>query len=236
MVDIALLNPAHHSDLRVKTGASAEHGDNQRFVQVVIREFPLLVVHYPILLSKDAETGAFFCGAMLGIDPNENLFLDRHHGGMTAYRPLNLQRMPFYAAGDQLAIDLDSPRVGTSEGEPLFDGDGQPSAFTRNVAAAFGELRPGIEATKAFIATLLELDLIEPVDISLSFDDGEARELHDLYTIDQERLRELPDVVVLDLFRRGYLHSISLMVASLKQIPVLARMRNRRLLPENAHG
>ena len=235
MVDIALLNPAHHADLRVKAAASAEHGDDQRFVQVVIREFPLLVVHCPILLSKDAETGAFFCGAMLGIDPGENLFLDRR-GGMTAYRPLNLQRMPFYAAGDQLAIDLDSSRVGTSEGEPLFDADGQPSAFTRNVAAALRELRSGIEATKAFIARLLELELIEPIDISLSFDDGETRELHDLYTIDQERLRGLPDDAVLDLFRRGYLHSISLMAASLKQIPVLARMRNQRLLPENAHG
>lgn len=235
MADIVLLNPAHHADLRVKAGASAEHGDDQRFVQVVIREFPLLVVHYPILLSKDAETGAFFCGAMLGIDPGENLFLDRR-GGMTAYRPLNLQRMPFYAAGDQLAIDLDSSRVGTSEGERLFDDDGQPSAFTRNVAAALGELRPGIEATKAFIATLLELSLIEPIDISLSFDDGETRELHDLYTIDQERLHGLPDDMVLDLFRRGYLHSVSLMAASLKQIPVLARMRNQRLLPENAHG
>jgi hypothetical protein len=235
MTDIVLLNPAHHADLRVKAGASAEHGDDQRFVQVVLRELPLLVVHYPILLSKDAETGAFFCGAMLGIDPGENLFLDRR-GGMTAYRPLNLQRMPFYAAGDQLAIDLDSSRVGSSEGEPLFDADGQPSAFTRNVAAALRELRPGIEATKAFIARLLELELIEPIDISLSFDDGEMRELHDLYTIDQERLRGLPDDAVLDLFRRGYLHSISLMAASLKQIPVLARMRNQRLLPENAHG
>jgi hypothetical protein len=235
MVDIVPLNPAAHADLRVKAGAAAEHGDDQRFVQVVIREFPLLVVHYPILLSKDAETGAFFCGAMLGIDPGENLFLDRR-GGMTAYRPLNLQRMPFYAAGDQLAIDLDSSRAGTSEGEPLFDADGQPSAFTRNVAAALRELRSGIEATKAFIARLLELELIEPIDISLSFDDGETRELHDLYTIDQERLRGLPDDVVLDLFRRGYLHSISLMAASLKQIPVLARMRNERLLPENAHG
>jgi len=235
MVDIVLLDPVRHADLRVKAGAAAAHGDDQRFVHVVLREFPLLVVHYPILLSKDAETGAFFCGAMLGIDPNENLFLDRN-GGMTAYRPLNLQRMPFYAAGDQLAIDLDNSRVGTNDGEPLFDDAGEPSAFTRSIAAAFGELRPGIEATKAFIATLLALDLIEPVDISLSFDDGETRELHDLYTIDQERLRSLPDDVVFDLFRRGYLHSISLMIASLKQIPVLARMRNQRLLPGARHG
>ena len=42
---------------------------------VVVSEFPLLAVHYPILLSKDADTGAFYCGAMLGFDAGENLFL-----------------------------------------------------------------------------------------------------------------------------------------------------------------
>ena len=35
---------------------------------------------------------------------------------------------------------------------------------------------------------------------------------------------------VLDLFRRGYLQLIYLMIASLKQVPVLARKKNDRLL------
>ena len=34
-------------------GASARYGDNQRFVQVIVGEFPQLVMQYPILLSKD---------------------------------------------------------------------------------------------------------------------------------------------------------------------------------------
>jgi hypothetical protein len=39
----------------------------------------------------------------------------------------------------------------------------------------------------------------------------------------------LPDATVVDLFRRGYLHLVYLMIASLKQIPVLAQRKNRRL-------
>jgi hypothetical protein len=119
MTNVVVLNSQTHRSLRVQGAASAQLGDNQRFVQVIITEFPHLVLQYPILFSKDADTGAFYCGVMLGFDEGENLFLSdgKGHDG---YRPLNLQRMPFYTAGSDLAIDLDHARVGADNGQPLF--------------------------------------------------------------------------------------------------------------------
>lgn len=228
MPNVVILDPHAHRDLRVRAEASAALGDAQRFVPVVIRELPLLAVHYPVLLTKDADTGAFMLGAMLGIDPGENLFLGPD-GWRDTYRPLNLQRSGFFVAADQLAIDLDHPRVSHDEGERLFDDAGQPTDYTNRIMAAFAELRPGQQATQAFIDTLLRYKLVEPIDITLSFDDGQRRELGDLYTVGADTLRALPDEAVLDLFRRGYLHLVSLLIASVKQVPVLARMRNRRL-------
>ncbi len=228
MTNIVVLNSHAHRDLRVRANASARFGDDQRFVAVVVGEFPLLAVQCPILLSKDAETGAFYAGAMLGFDPGENLFLDEAKG-FDGYRPLNLRRAPFFAAGDDLAIDLDSPRIAETDGQALFDGGGAPTPYLQGVMSAFRELKPGADRTRAFIDTLLPLKLIEPVTIDLAFDDGTRRVLEDLYTINQEALRALPDAAVIDLFRRGYLHLASLMIASLKQVPVLARRKNQRL-------
>ena len=139
MTNIVVLNTEAHRDLRVRAKASARFGDDQRFVPVVVGEFALLAVHYPILLSKDAETGAFYAGAMLGFDEGENLFLDEAKG-FDAYRPLNLQRAPFFAAGDELAIDLDSPRVDEVEGELLFDDRGTPTPYLQGIMTAFREL------------------------------------------------------------------------------------------------
>ncbi|MEO8114761.1 MAG: SapC family protein [Phenylobacterium sp.] len=229
MTNVAVLNSQTHRTLCVQAGASAALGDDQRFVPVIVGEFPLLVAHYPILFSKDAETGAFFCGAMLGFDPGENLFL-KAGGGQDAYRPLNLQRGPFFTAGSDLAIDLDNPRLDPARGERLFTDEGQPTAYLESIMALFRELRPGLERTRVFIDTLMGLKLIEPIHIDVAFDDGARRELAGLYTIDQDVLRALPDAAALDLFRRGYLHLIYLMIASLKQVPVLARKRNSRLL------
>jgi hypothetical protein len=43
-------------------------------------------------------------------------------------------------------------------------------------------------------------------------------------------LQRLPDPTVVELFRRGYMRLIYLMIASLKQIPIMARKKNSRLL------
>jgi SapC len=229
VTNIVPLNTEAHRSLRVHSRAAAEYGDSQRFVQVIVTEFPHLVLHYPILFSKDADTGAFYCGAMLGFDAGENLFLSEGKG-QESYRPLNLQRMPFYTAGSDLAIDLDHPRVNTSKGQPLFDDKGVPTAYLESIMATFRDLRPGMEMTRQFIATLMQLKLVEPIDISLRFDDGSTRDLIDLYTVNQDALRELPDATVVELFRRGYLKLIYLVIASVKQIAVLGQKKNQRLL------
>lgn len=229
MTNIVTLNSLTHRDLRVHAEASAKFGDNQRFVPVVIAELPLLVTHYPVLFSKDSGTGTFFCGAMLGIDEGENLFL-KDGMGHEGYRPLNLQRAPFFVSGEDLAIDLDHPRIAAHGSQALFDDRGEPTAYLESIKAAFQQLKPGIEMTRRFTESLLNLNLLEPVDIVLGFDDGSKRRLIDLYTVNQEALRQLPDASVIELFRRGYLQLIYLLIASLKQIPVLAKKKNDRFL------
>jgi len=72
-------------------------------VRLVVKEFPG-GVHYPILLSKDADTGAFYCGAMLGFDAGENLFLDDK--GHDAYSPLICSAGLFIRRGPT-CIDLE---------------------------------------------------------------------------------------------------------------------------------
>jgi hypothetical protein len=81
-----------------------------------------------------------------------------------------------------------------------------------------------------FVDSLMKLKLIAPLGIEVAFDDGTQRDVTGLYTIDQEALRGLPDAAALELFRRGYLQLIYLMIASLKQVSVLAQKKNSRLL------
>jgi hypothetical protein len=227
MSNIAVLDKSIHHNVRVDRRPAAKFGGNQRFVQVVLREFPLLAPQYPILLSKNSDTGAFFCGAMLGFDDGENLFLtnDNNHEG---YRPLNLQREPFYyVEKDRLALDFDSPRVNDSHGEALYGPDGEPTNYLRSILFLFHELRPGLKQTHVFIDALLKHNLLAPVEFELDFDSGDHITLQDLYTIRESSLREISDEAAIDFFRNGYLYAIHLMIASLNQIARLAERKNR---------
>jgi hypothetical protein len=229
MTRIVPLSKETHKSLKVDARASAAYGDNQRFTHVIAKEFPLLVVHYPILFAKDANTGEFYCGVMLGFDEGENLFLEEWRE-LEFYRPLGLQRVPFYAQGPDVAIDLDHPRVGVEEGTALFTELGQPTRYLQRIIWTFQDLSSGIAVTRSFITALLQLKLIEPVSLEAEFDDGTTRECAGLYTVNQEALIALPDQTVVELFRLGYLHLMHLMIASLKQFPVLARKKSGRML------
>jgi hypothetical protein len=217
VTNIVPLNKEAHRTLRVQPADN----DAKAFVAVVVSEFTQLVVHYPILFSKNAETGTFYCGAMHGFEIGENLFRD---AGPGIYRPLNLQRGPFYVVGEEVAIDLDSPCIGS--GQALFNETGEPTPYLQSIMGLFRNLVSGAEQTKLFITALLANKLIEPVDIAVSFDDGTKRKLEGLFTVNQEKLRQLPDAVVVDFFRRGYLDLITMMLASLNQIAVLAKKKN----------
>jgi hypothetical protein len=230
MSNVLLLDSHAHRKLRVHARPSAQYGDNQRFVPVVVNEFSALAMHYPILFSKDAETGQFYCGAMLGFDAGENLFVEDHRT-LSAYRPLNLQRGPFLTAGADLAIDFDHPRVAPAGDQELFTEDGEPSSYLKSIMGLMRELRPGLERTRIFIDTLLGLTLIEPMTITARFDDGINREFKGLYTVNRENLKGLGDPAALDLFRRGYLQLIYLMLASLNHVSALAQRKNRSFLP-----
>jgi hypothetical protein len=120
--------------------------------------------------------------------------------------------------------------VNATQGQSIFTDDGAPSRYLRNMMHTFGELKHGLETTRRFIDTLLQLRLIEPIEFDLEFDDGSGLQVSGLYTIGQDALRELTDAVVVELFRCGYLKLIHLMIASLKQVPVLAQRKNSRLV------
>ena len=229
MTRIVTLSKEAHKSLKVDARASAAYGDNQHFTHVIAKEFPLLVVHYPILFTKDANTGEFHCGVMLGFDEGENLFLEEWRD-LEFYRPLGLQRVPFYAAGSDVAIDLDHPRVGVEDGTALFTESGQTTRYLQRIIWAFQDLSSGITVTRSFITSLLQLKLIEPIVLEAEFDDGTRRDCAGLYTVNQEALSALPDQTVVDLFRLGYLRLMHLMIASLKQFPLLARKKNGRIL------
>jgi len=220
--NLQLLNPQTHGQLRLRTAAEAA----PHFLQVLAPEFQVAATCCPILFTKDPETGSFYAGAMFGFKPGENLLGSPEDRG--GFHPLMLQREGFFMSERNIAIDRDHARFSEQEGEPLFNEAHEPGNSLRAIQRTLGEIHHGLERNKSFIAELTAHKLIEPIEVSLKFENGERLTLQGLYTVSLDRLRDLDDAAALQLFRAGHLQLAYTMAASLKHIPRLAQLREQQ--------
>ncbi|MEO7691707.1 MAG: SapC family protein [Sphingomonas sp.] len=222
---LELLNSEAHKNVRMRIEPAGSH---PHFMTIVVNEFEAAASSCPIFFAKDAATGEFYAAALFGFEPGE-LLVDFAAQGRASFQPLDRQRQGFFASEQNIAIDLGSPRFGADATIALFEEDGTPSNALRKMQRIIGQLATGIEATRSFIRELLRLKLLEPIDISLKFDDGASISLDGLYTVSRDGLNDLDDSAILALFRSGYLQAGLCVTFSLKQVGILAQRRNERL-------
>lgn len=234
MSQYEILNREKHRQLRVRTGYDAALGDAVMYVMTYPMEFRDIQGCYPILFTKDANTGGFFAAALLGFEADQNLFL-RDNGWDAPYIPAMVARQPFLIAtgGDAenanpvVSLDLDHPRVSRDEGEALFDAEGNPTEFLKQKTALLEELHRGLQHGKGFIDTLLEHELLEQITLDIAFNDGSKKSVQGFYTVAEERLYQLKGDVLESLNQAGYLQPVFMAVASLSRMRDIIDRRNR---------
>ena len=114
MSNHALLDNITHKDLKVLPGYHKGQGFDVSTTRVFPVEFGELQMEYPIVLTRNKETGHFEPVALLGLTSGENLFLGAR-GWDAHYIPLTIERQPFaMRQGELLELVLPSPSDGAS--------------------------------------------------------------------------------------------------------------------------
>jgi hypothetical protein len=210
-------------------------------------EFRNVQRHYPIIFTRNSETGRFEAVALFGFEDGENLFLDEN-GWDAGYIPLNILRLPFLIGFQQqgegadatpepvITIDMDSPKVGFERGEPVFLEHGGNSEYIEQIGSILNVLHDGVKSTESFYAVMEELELLESFVLDVQLDDGSEHRMSGFYTINEERLKELDEKHLAALCRRGYLEAIYMAVASMSHLPDLIERKNRRQRQSQANA
>lgn len=223
---LELLNNIQHRDLRIVTRRGAAWGDDVMSCPVVADEFRSLQAHYPVLFQPDGQ-GSFLPVALFGLVQGENLFLDGERWDAD-YIPLAMRRMPFSigVAGEELRmmVDMASPRVARGpEGEAVFLPQGGTTEFVEEANSVLRTLHEGLEAVPDFVQTLVANELLEPFVFDVERPDGTHGQLQGLHLINEERLAALDAGTIGLLHQADYLQPIYMAMASLSNLPVLAR-------------
>lgn len=239
MTNFALLNNVDHQDTRIITERSAAYGDNVMFAMTFPHEFRDIQASYPILFHRDANENLYPL-ALFGFQQKENLFLD-DSGWTASYVPAMIRREPFLIGsqapkqgGDAeparlLSLDMDHPRVSTESGERLFQPLGGRTPYLEEVANLMEAIYRGYERNKQFVAALQEHDLIESVSFDITLNDGSKNQLLGFYTINEEKLQELPGSALEAFSKAGFLMPLFMVLASMTNMRTLIELRNKKL-------
>lgn len=207
-----------HARWRLKDGDLAfAAGTNA--VPLVIGEFALASRSYPIVFA--AEDAAPL--ALLGLG-RDNLFVADGRWSEGHYVPAYVRRYPFVfiqtenPQGFALAIDEDSDRIVREgeEGVALFHGDAA-TALTRQ-ALEFCSLFTGEHrATQAFAAALRSQGLLTARNADATLPDGRKLALTGFQVMDAQMFAAMPEQVVVDWHRKGWLGLVNSHLASLER-------------------
>lgn len=236
MTKLVPLNRDNHAALKIDPKKIEAIGAHEKMVPVVVSEFLKLSVQYPIVLTKNADTGMFIPVVILGFKEDENLFWQGTRWD-AIYVPLNITRQPFFIGksdkhegGYTICIDIESPCVSSTEGENIFTASGDDSHLLLKAKSQLAALLDGEVQTQAFIKTLAELNLFAPLTLEIGFINDEKEQIHSIYTIDERILENLSAEVIASLHQQKFLKPLYIMLSSLSHIYTLVERKNKRLI------
>lgn len=177
-------------------------------IPLLVEEFPLAAAYYPIVF---ADGPLPVPAAVVGLKNDDNLFIGDDGAWVTgAYLPAYVRRYPFILMDDpdnkQFVLCIDEKTdLMKEDGEfPLFEGE-QPSTFTKSAMEFCAALRQQGDATDEFVKALKEHELLIPNNAEIATPDGNRFQLSGFLIIDPKKFDALPDSVILQWRKKGWL-------------------------------
>jgi hypothetical protein len=202
--------------------AAAEFGE-------ACREFPIVFVR----AGKEPDGSDQIAPiAVLGLTQNQNLFLDGSRW-RAQYMPAVLRHYPFCIArvDDKrfaICVDMAYTGAGNENGAPLFEDDGQPAALLKTMQPQMESLETEVQRTRFVGKRLLELNVLRDMRFDATLPDGSKHSVDGFLTVDEKKMAELPEEVVVELHRNGLLGLVHLHWVSLGNMRRLAQWHAER--------
>lgn len=233
MTNSVRLDNVVHAGLRIVRGHGAAYGDAVNQVALFLPEYEEAQRDYPILFLRP-EGGMLQAVAILGLDRDENLFLEGDGRWSAGYVPAMVRRGPFLIGFAQeqpvVNVDLDHPRIAAADGagDPVFLPQGGQAPALERALDALRAIHVGHDAAASASALFDELGLVEPVSLDVQVSERDSYSFNDYLAITHEKIASLDGAALARLNQAGLLMPAVFAAASLANINrLIARKRAR---------
>ncbi len=241
--DLMPLNSRDHASWKSKTFDDASFLAETHAIPVTVDEFVDAQRNYPIVFTAGDNPLPI---VMMGLNEGVNTFVD-DKGKLTenVYLPAYARRYPFMLAKltqetEELSLCFDpaSGVVGDfKDGNELFEGENEPTDFTKGVLEFCQKFEESGQRTKAFMEELAKHKLLMDGEIAITQNDNPDNPYvyRGFQMVDEAKLRELPAKTVQELNKNGMMMLIHAHLFSLNLMRVVfSRQAAQGKVPEPA--
>lgn len=193
---------------------SCIHALTQSAVPLVANELPQALATMVIAFVPASEGGGYQLAAIQSLRPGMNVYVHKNGRWLGGYKPAWYREHPFLLASDPndkqkkvVCVDEQSEFFQRDPIEgvvSLFDEDGEVSEVTRHTMKFLEKLDQARMLTNMLVSQLVEAELIVPWELTTRTPNSEGGQvIHDLYHVDEERLRELSPEMASVLLKTG---------------------------------
>lgn len=219
------LNDAAHKNLTVNDVIDYSCFESAHMLPLQVQEFMSAATSFPIVFTKNTQTGEFISVAITALKPNTNKLL-KNGQWLSRYLPIQVQLYPFGMSDASegkiiLGIDINNSAVTENGSNRLFNDAGDKTIYLSKrleLAALQANYR---DMTKYFISLLLKYSLLQSRILTVTGPDGTKTNIDGIYAIDEQKLQQLDDVTLLDFAKRGFYSVIYAHLCSLSLIDIV---------------
>lgn len=238
--DLMPLNSRDHAGWKSKAFPDVSFLGTTHAIPVTVDEFIDAQRCFPIVFSAGDNPVPL---ALMGLNEGINTFVD-NEGKITEniYIPAYVRRYPYMLAKlrpdtDELSLCFD-PSAGVvglfDEGSELFEGEGTPSEYTKNVLDFCQKFEESGARTKSFMDEIEKHGLLMDGEIAITMNDNPDKPFiyRGFKMVDENKLRELSADVIEALNKNGMLMLLHAHLFSLNLMRVIfARQSQQGKIP-----
>lgn len=219
------LNKEVHGELYLEGIEGYQHTKETNSVYIAAIEFLAAAREYPIVFAKGGDDKVFPV-VLLGLEQNQNLFVDKKGAWKAGYIPAYVRRYPFILATPDdakatftVCIDESFPGFNTAkEGKPLFDEKGEQLDILNQAVDFLKDYQSHVQLTTLFCDNLSKLDLLEPMQANIEMASGTKHALGGFMGVNREKLKALKPAKLAEMLKSDQLELIFAHLSSLSNI------------------
>ena len=215
------MSASRHGSLCLEEVADYSFSAGINAVPLMAVEFIRAATEYAIVFAEVRDD--VLPATVLGVRPDQNLFLSEDSKWQAKYVPAFIRRYPFvFSATNErkivtLCIEESHPGLNSEgRGQRLFGDDGKPSPYTEKVLKFLKEYQIHFERTRRFGKRLKELGLLEPMQAQVTTPKGEKLTLGGFMTVPRKKLRALDGEALASLAKTDELELLYLHLYSMR--------------------